>query len=51
MNIPEPNYRILFGVTGDNSAHFPPKIDYWTKFEENFVPMRNALDALREIAT
>ena len=33
MNIPEPNYRILFGVTGDNSARFPPKIDYWAKFE------------------
>lgn len=44
MNIPEPNYRILFGVTGDNSARFPPKIDYWAKFEGNFVPMRNALD-------
>ena len=28
LHIPEPNNRILFGVTGDNSAHFPPKIDY-----------------------
>ena len=33
MNIPEPNDRILFGVTGDDSAHFPRKIDYWAKFE------------------